>query len=235
MLRVAHDRKIGHDVLADFGWINVDVRDLRLWCIGAHVPRDTVIKAHTNANEKVSRLNCTIHMLPAVHSHVAVGKRIGLINYADTEECPGDGNLCCARQLEQFALCASDQHAVPRQDDRTLRASDRFGEQFDLSWMALKFRLVARKPGLNVGGGWMRRRGLAHQCIFGDVDVHRSWSSTACKMKRFRNGMRNLICGANEIVVLRHWQRDAGDVNLLEGVLADQRIRHVAGDHHNRN
>ena len=35
--------------------------------------------------------------------------------------------------------------------------------------------------------------------------------------------------------MLRHWQRDAGDVNLLEGVLADQRIWNVAGDHHHRN
>ena len=80
----------------------------------------------------------------------------------------------------------------------------------------------------------MRRRGLAHQRILGDVNVHWSWTPTACQMERFGDGMRDLISGAHEIIVLGHWQRDAGDVDLLEGVLADECIRHVARDHHNR-
>ena len=41
---------------------------------------------------------------------------------------------------------------------------------------------------------------------------------------------RQLVGVADEVVVLRHRQRDAVDVDLLEGVLADQRGGHVAGD-----
>ena len=91
-------------------------------------------------------------MLPAVHPHVAVGEWIGLIDDTDAKKCPGDWNVRRARQLEQLALCASDQHAVPGKNDRALRTSDRLGEQLDLTWMAIELRLVAREPRLNLGG-----------------------------------------------------------------------------------
>ncbi len=41
---------------------------------------------------------------------------------------------------------------------------------------------------------------------------------------------RDVVGLAHQVVVLRHRQRDAGDVDLLEGVLADERAGHVAGD-----
>ena len=150
MLRVTHDWQIRDDVLADLGRINVNVRDRCLWRIGAHVPRDAVVEAHADANEQISRLDRAIHMLPAVHAHVAIREWVGLINDADAEQRPGDWNLCRARQLEQLALCTSDQHAVPCEDDWALRASDRFSEQFDLAWMTIELRLISRKPRLNL-------------------------------------------------------------------------------------
>ena len=41
---------------------------------------------------------------------------------------------------------------------------------------------------------------------------------------------RDVVGLAHEVVVLRHRQRDAADVDLLEGVLADECAGHVAGD-----
>ena len=79
----------------------------------------------------------------------------------------------------------------------------------------------------------MRRFGFAHQRIFGDVNVHRPRSPAARKMERLSNDVRNLIGAAHQIVVLRHRERDAGDVDLLEGVLADQGVWNVPRDHHN--
>ena len=152
MLRIAHDWQIGDDVLADLCRINVDVHDLRLRRIGAHVPRDAVIEAHADTDEQVGRLDRAIHMLPAVHPHVAVGEWIGLIDDTDAKKCPGDWNVRRARQLEQLALCASDQHAVPSKNDWALCTGDCLGEQLDLTWMAIELRLVAREPRLNLGG-----------------------------------------------------------------------------------
>ena len=80
----------------------------------------------------------------------------------------------------------------------------------------------------------MRCRGLAHQRIFGDVNVHRSRSPAARKVECLSNHVRNLIGAAHQVVVLGHWQRDAGDVDLLEGVLADEGVWNVPRDHHKR-
>jgi hypothetical protein len=104
----------------------------------------------------------------------------------------------------KLALGAGDEHTVPRKDDGALRISDRFGKQLDLSRMSVKLRLVAGKSRLNYGGARMRRRGLAHQRIFGDVNVHRSWSTAACKVKRLGNNVWDLIGAAHQIVMLRH-------------------------------
>ena len=79
----------------------------------------------------------------------------------------------------------------------------------------------------------MRRRRLAHEGIFGDVNVHWARSTAARKVEGLRNRVRNLIGGAHQVVVLRHRQRNAGDVDLLEGVLTDQRIRNIARDEDN--
>ena len=210
------------------------MRDRCLRCIGAHVPRDAVVEAHANANEQISRLNRAVHMLPAVHAHVAIREWVGLIDDADAEQRPGDWNLCRARQLEQLALCASNQHAVSCKDDRALRASDRLSEQFDLAWMSIELWLISRKPCLNLCDGRVRCCGLTHQRIFCDVNVHRPRSTAARKVEGLRNRVRNLIGGAHQVVVLRHRQRNARDVDLLEGVLADECIRNVPRDEDNR-
>ena len=171
-------------------------------------------------------------MLPAVHPHVAVGEWVGLIDDADAQKCPGDWNLCRACQLEQLALCASNQHAVSCKDDRALCTSDRLGEQFDLTWMPVELRLIPRKPSFDLCGRRVRRFGLAHQRIFGDVNVHWPRSPAARKVECLSDHVWNLIGAAHQIVVLRHWQGDAGDVDLLEGVLTDEGVWNVSCDHH---
>ncbi len=53
-------------------------------------------------------------------------------------------------------------------------------------------------------------------------------------MERLGQDARQVVRVADEVVVLRHRQGDAVDVDLLEGVLADQGRRHVAGDRDHR-
>ena len=53
-------------------------------------------------------------------------------------------------------------------------------------------------------------------------------------VERLGDHARQLIRVADQVVVLRHRQRDAVDVDLLERVLADQRRRNVAGDRDHR-
>ena len=49
-------------------------------------------------------------------------------------------------------------------------------------------------------------------------------------VERLGDDARQVVRVADQVVVLGHRQGDAVDVDLLEGVLADERRRHVAGD-----
>ena len=53
-------------------------------------------------------------------------------------------------------------------------------------------------------------------------------------VERLGDDARQVVGVADQVVVLGHRQRDAVDVDLLEGVLADQRAGHVAGDRDHR-
>src|SRR5205823_7693868 len=49
-------------------------------------------------------------------------------------------------------------------------------------------------------------------------------------VERLREDTWKVVRIPDQVVVLRHRQRDAVDVDLLEGILAEQRSRDVAGD-----
>ena len=112
------------------------------------------------------------------------------------------------------------------QDDRTLRLGDLPGRQHDLTGVTVEARLEARQ----VERVRMLGLGLAGEGILGEVDVDGARSAGAGDVEGLRDDTRDVVGLAHEVVVLRHRQRDAGDVDLLEGVLADERAGHVAGD-----
>ena len=129
-------------------------------------------------------------------------------------------------KLAQLVHRAGEQDAVPGQDDRPLGRLDRLGGQAQLAWVALEGRLEAGQVD-RVGMGGAR---LRHQRVLGDVDVDGPGAAGARDVERLGEDARQVVGVADQEVVLGHRQRDAGDVDLLEGVLADQRAGHVAGD-----
>ena len=62
--------------------------------------------------------------------------------------------------------------------------------------------------------------------------MHWPRSPAARKVECLSDHVWNLIGAAHQIVVLRHRERDAGDIDLLEGVLADEGVWNVSCDHH---
>ena len=73
----------------------------------------------------------------------------------------------------------------------------------------------ARLGGLKIE----ERRGLLR--ILGDVDEHRAGARRAGDLKGGAHGGSNILGAADEEVVLGHGQGDAGNVNLLKGVCAE--------------
>ena len=116
------------------------------------------------------------------------------------------------------------------EDERSLGGGNRFGEQFDLPRISIQLRSVSREARLNLALRRVRRVRLAHQRIFRDVDMHGTRATAARNMERLCNDVRDLIRTTHEIVVLCHRERDARDINLLEGIFPKQDARNVAGD-----
>ena len=120
--------------------------------------------------------------------------------------------------------------AVTGQDDRPPGGGDLGRGRLELPRVAVHVRPEAGQPGDDLGLGRVGRARLLLEGVLGDVDVDRSGPPGPGDVERLGDDPRQVVRVADQVVVLGHRQRDAVDVDLLEGVLADQRGRHVAGD-----
>ena len=120
------------------------------------------------------------------------------------------------------------------QDDRALRPGDLGGGQLELARVAVHVRAEARQAGDDLLLGGVLGARLLLEGVLRDVDVDRARPAGPGDVERLREGTRELVRIADQVVVLGHRQGDAVDVDLLEGVLADERGRHVAGDRDHR-
>ena len=68
--------------------------------------------------------------------------------------------------------------------------------------------------------------------IFENVDVHRAGAAGAGDGEGLPHHVGQLVSVLDQEVALGDGHGDAGDVHLLEGVLADQVLAHIAGDEH---
>ena len=234
VLRVAHDRDLDGHVLADLGRVDVRVDDPRIGGVGADGAGDPVVEAHPDGDQEVGRLDRAVDVLPAVHPHVAVGQRVLLVHGADAQQRPRDGDLRLLRERLQLVPGLGDQHAVPGEDQRPLRLGDLLRSQLELLRMALHVGSEARQTGDHVLERGVLGTRLLLQGILGDVHVHGPGTPVLRDVEGLGDDPRDVVGVSHEVVVLGHRQRDAGDVDLLERVLADQGRGHVAGDRHER-
>ena len=77
------------------------------------------------------------------------------------------------------------------------------------------------------------RRGLLR--ILGDVDQHRARAARSGDAESIAQHRRHIFGAGDDVVVLGHRQRDAGDVHFLKGIGAQHFASHLAGDADQRN
>ncbi len=77
-------------------------------------------------------------------------------------------------------------------------------------------------------------RGRCLQDVLGQVDQDRPGPARRGDVERLGDRAGDLIGGLDKEVVFGDRHRDAADVSFLEGVGADRRARHLAGDRHHR-
>ena len=79
------------------------------------------------------------------------------------------------------------------------------------------------------GGGEVEGRGGLLR-VFGDVDQNGAGATFSGDLEGFADGGRDVLGAGDEVVVLGDGQGDAGDVDLLEGVGAEDFGGDLAGD-----
>ena len=104
-----------------------------------------------------------------------------------------------------------------------------------LSWRPWPSRLGRKpgSPGHHLGLGRVRGRVSCWRASL----VMSMWTGPGRPVRdveRLGHDARQVVRVADQVVVLGHRQGDAVDVDLLEGILADQRAGHVAGDRDHR-
>ena len=233
-LRVADDRHLDRHVLADLGGVDVDVDDPGIRGVRPDVAGDTVVEAHPDGDQQVGRLDRAIDVLPAVHAHEAVAQRMCLVDGADAQEGVGDRDLGLLGQLTELVPGLGVEDSVTGEDHRTLRASDLGGGELELPRVAVHVRAEAGQAGDDLVVARMDGGRLLLEGVLGDVDVDRPRPAGSGDVERLGEDARQVVGIANEVVVLGHRQRDAVDIDLLEGVLAEERRGDVAGDRDDR-
>ena len=235
-LRVAHDRDLDRHVLADLGGVDVRVDDPGVRRVRLDRAGDPVVEPHPDRDQQVRRLDRAVHVLPAVHAHVAVGERVLLVHRPDAQQRPGDRDLGLLGERLELVPGLGDQDPVTGEDQRALGLGDLLGGGLELLGVALEGGPEARQAGDDVVEGGVLGAGLGLQGVLGEVDVDRAGAAGLREVEGLGDDPRDVVGVPDQVVVLGHRQRDAGDVDLLERVLADQRAGHVAGqrDHRDR-
>ena len=230
---IAQYADVDAHVLVDRGGIDVDVDLLGARRERIQPPGDAVVEPRADAHHHVAVVHGHVGLVGAVHAQhaepVLARGRIG----AQPHQRGGDGKAAEVHQLAQqvAGLRAGIDDAAAGVEDRPLRARHHLHGGLDLVEVALQLRLVAGA----------RRRLRRHVGAPGELDilrnVHHDRAGTAggCDMERLVDGGGKLVDVLHQPVVLGAGARDADRVAFLEGVGADQRRRHLAGDAHQRN
>ncbi len=159
---------------------------------------------------------------------------MGLVDHPDAQQGPRNRDLGLLRENPQVVPRFGMEDAVASQDDRPLRRRDLGRRKLQLPAVTVEVRPEARQPGDDLCLRRMPGGRLLLQRVLGDVDVNRAGAPGAGDVERLGDDARQVVGVADQVIVLGHRQGDAVDVDLLEGVLADQGARDVARDRDHR-
>ena len=148
------------------------------------------------------------------------GERTHAVQGADHRDAAAGG------ELQQLLGGAGDVNAVAGHDDRALGRVDDLGGLADHAGVADLGGPVAAQVhlvGRGLGGGFQEH-------VLGNVHVDRARAAGGGQVEGFRHHARQVVHVHDQVAVLGDGNGNAGDVGFLEGVGADGRPGHLAGD-----
>ena len=215
---VADEGYVGAYVLVDFAGVDFDVDLLGVRRVAGEVAGNAVVETHAEGEQEIGLLDGGVDPRLAVHAHHAELQRVRGGDRAEAEERRGDRDLLRLCEGEDFAFGARLDDAVAGEDDGLLRLLDECDGLLDARGLGLEHRVWA--VGLRLcgfegedGGGLLR--------VLGDVDEDGPGAAAGCYLKCQAHCCRDVFGARDEEVVLGDRERNAGDIDFLEGVAAE--------------
>ena len=242
-LAVAHDVVVGLHVLVDFGAVDVDLHDLRILCEGGGLQGHAVRETATHSDQQVAGVHGHIGGLGAVHADHAGDVLVPALEAAGAHQRHRCGGVDPVDQCANLLMGPGANHAAAADDHGLLALCDHLHQGLDIRVIGLGGLEVLRgtrhqRRQIAVGGMETAAQGLVIRdfCrdVLGNVQQHGAGSAAAGDGEGLADGVSQLVYVPHQVVALGDGHRDAGDIDLLEGILAQQRSAHIAGDAHDR-
>ncbi len=231
LARIAHQRGIDGHVLVNFRAVNFDVDFARGLRVSAQIAGDAIVKTHPHGNQQIRLLNGVVDPGFAVHAHHAqiqffVGRKA-----AYAQQRHSHGNVRGLHEFRKRLHRAAYHDAVPGQDQRALGGIQKLDRAIELRLieiflLALHRQLRRGRFPIELSGSLLR--------IFGNIHQHRSRPASVGNHKRFAHGPRDIFRARDNHVVLGNRHGDAGDVDFLKRVRAQQFAGNLPRDAHHR-
>ena len=226
-LEVAAQGHGGVHCLAQLGAVDVDVDDLGMRGEGRDLAGGAVVETRAAGNDAVGLVHADGAGIMAVHAlHAQEAGMVGG-HAGDTHHRAAHGRVDLVGKGEQLVGRSGGDEAAAEVDEGTLGGVDDFGSLLDTHLFGGMHRV-----GGHDGGGDVLGQGRLN--VLGHVDEHGAGTVGLGDAERLADGVGQLLDRLHEIVVLRDGQRDARDVDLLEGVGADKGVGHIARDGNER-
>ena len=177
-----------------------------------------------------------------MHADHAGCERVAPGNAAAAHDRDGAGGVDPAGKGAELLVRAAAHHAAAADEHRLFGLGDHLDEgvhvvEIRLGHLQAAGVGAAIERGKVAGGGVLLERqglivALGGRHVAGDVDEDGAGAAAAGEGEGVSHDVGELLHVAHHVGELRDGHRDAGDVDLLKGVLANETLGDVAGDEH---
>lgn len=228
---VADNRHIRRLGFADLCRVDIDVDDLGVGGERLQLSGHAVIEARADSDEQVAMMHRVVGVGRAVHPQhpQREGVRLGEGALAHQRRGGGDGEPL--GELAHFFVAPGVDGSAAHVEDRARGCVQELRRAGDLHGMPLGGRPVTADLCRALGGRVLE---IATGDVPGQVNHHGAGPAGRGDMERLVDHPREIARVLDQVVMLHHGERDAKGVCLLEGVLANVKGGHLAGERHNR-
>ena len=217
------------DILVDLGRVHIDLQDLCPVGKAGGVAVDSVRKTGPQGDQQVTAADGQVAGLGAVHAGHAGIAGIMLVDRALGHQGLAERRVDLVNESADHVRRLGNDGAAADQDKGLSGSADHFHRLPDIRF------LIGLCPGHETLGraGLIIGDGRCH--VLGDIHQDRSRPAGSGDLEGPADGIRQLVDILDDGAVFGNGHADAVDVDLLEGVLAQQVVGHVAGDGHHGN